>query len=812
MEISRLGSIDIKEKIKILAEIESKKRMLYAREYLPRKGEQIHQKRGKWCNLHRTDSHNNSECFTQRKDKHKIETKDRTEKIKSLNQKERFAILKEDNKAPARLIFKGKIEEQDVDFLIDSGATKNYMSYELAKTLNLNNNLEVYKKDISLANGDRILSKGIAKANINFLQIPNTIFKSEFVVIDSSLTEIALGTKFLGENGVMIDFDYGLVRIDGRTVEMPMHGADRNGSPETLLIDSYKSINIRDELKKTVREFTLKNPLIGNIKGHKLKIDVTEEAPVKGKIYSIPYGLYDKTKEEIKKLESQGIIRRSTSRYSSPCFVLEKKNHEIRLITDFRELNLKIKEDIFPFPAIEDQLRGLKDAVIFSQIDLQKGFYQLDIDENDREKTAFTLPMGHYEYCKVPLGLINSPKFFQRVMQEILDGIKNIRIFMDDILIFGKNEQEHFQTVKTVLTKLHNEGARINYEKSKFGVHEVKFLGMIIDKNGIKPETSKLELYINEDPPRTLKKLQRFVGILNWYRRFLPNLSSKISKITDKLCGKGKIIEWDTEDEKIRQEILQEINKGICIYHADLNVPFTLQTDASDIGIGAILLQNHKIVGVYSKKLSGPEKNYTTPEKEIFAIIKALEHFKNLIWCSKIFIETDSKNISYLNCAENSRARRWQLLLNMYNISIKHIPGEENIGADLLSRNYGLTEVEEIAWFKAILSGIKNMLIDEKEIENNKLSKDTHTELYLTEDKRVYIPERSTSEFLIKLHNELLHVGISRLYQSIKKYFYIHNLKNEITKVCENCLDCKQNKIKKVQYGELKGCMIQMNL
>ncbi len=168
-------------------------------------------------------------------------------------------------------------------------------------------------------------------------------------------------------------------------------------------------------------------------------------------------------------------------------------------------------------------------------MDLDKGFYQLSIKEEDRFKTAFTLPMGHYEYCKTPLGLVNSLKYFQYVINDILGDLENVKIFVDDILIYNSTDKEHYKTVKTVLTRLKEKGAKLNYTKSIFGVEEITFLGMKINSQGIEAETSNVKKHIEITPPRTVKQLQKLIGIINWYRKFIPNLSTKIASLTDKL-------------------------------------------------------------------------------------------------------------------------------------------------------------------------------------------------------------------------------------------------------------------------------------
>ncbi len=359
------------------------------------------------------------------------------------------------------------------------------------------------------------------------------------------------------------------------------------------------------------------------------------------------------------------------------------------------------------------------------------------------------------------MGLVNSPKYFQHVLNDLLQNVKNVKIFMDDVLIFSKSFEEHINHVKQVLQILKEKGAKVNFEKSKFGVEEVTFLGQRISKEGVRADLSKLELYKGLKPPSTIKQLRRLVGIFNWFRKFVPNMSVKIARISEKLKGKEVKVTWTSEDENIRQEIFNEIEKNTMLAHPDLNKNFLLQTDASNEGIGAILFQEKVIVGIYSKKFTESEKGYTTPEKELFAIIKALKHFENIVWGSKIIIETDNKDIAFQKKHSEARIGRWQAILSIYDISIKYLEGENNVLADFLSREFLtiLTDEETIDRIEDFKNLMKNTTITKEEKEVFKLAQNEKSLLYVDSKDRVFVPPRLEERFLKFVHVTLIHGG-----------------------------------------------------
>lgn len=227
----------------------------------------------------------------------------------------------------------------------------------------------------------------------------------------------------------------------------------------------------------------------------------------------------------------------------------------------------------------------------------------------------------------MPFGLTNAPLTFQRAMNTILEGCPYIRGFLDDILIFSKSYKEHVTHIKTVLKKLQGAGAKINFDKSKFCKEEVEYLGMIINRKGVKVNVNRVDAHLGSKKIKTKMQLQESIRFINWFREFVSNLSTKVAKLTNKLSRENKKVYWSKKDNIIKDKVLNKIKKQILLAYADLNGEFTLTTNASNIGIEGILMKKNKVIALFSRKLSGAELNYSVVEKELYAVVKSLENF-----------------------------------------------------------------------------------------------------------------------------------------------------------------------------------------
>ena len=264
-----------------------------------------------------------------------------------------------------------------------------------------------------------------------------------------------------------------------------------------------------------------------------------DPTPIQRKGYTVPLKIIEDTRKEIDKLKKLGIIRNSKSNFCSPAFPILKKNGNIRLVVDYRQFNKQTLPTVYPLPLIHYYLQQLNGSKVFSQIDLNMGYYQIPIRESDVYKTGFTICNETYEFLRMPFGLANAPRTFQRTMQELLLSLNFTKVYLDDILIHSKREEEHLQHLKQVFEILRKAGASINFEKSHFNQQSVCSLGNIIAADGIKPDISKV-CNFNIIKPKNKKQLQRILGLVNWFRPYIINISEKISEINSKLENSKK--------------------------------------------------------------------------------------------------------------------------------------------------------------------------------------------------------------------------------------------------------------------------------
>ncbi|KAI5150824.1 hypothetical protein ENBRE01_1735 [Enteropsectra breve] len=522
-------------------------------------------------------------------------------------------------------------------------------------------------------------------------------------------------------------------------------------------------------IKQAARDYQLDNPTLGTIKCEPQRLHVNSTVPLTSKPYDVPFKIRDAMKNEIQRLLDEGIIIRSTSTYASPAFGILKRNGDLRLVVDYRRLNSITVKDTYPFPSVWTTLRTMVGATVFTQLDLRQGYHQIPLDSRDRHYTSFVLPIGQFEYTRLPFGLTNAPRAFQRILAGMLEDFTFALVFLDDIIIFSPDRQSHAKHVTDVLTRLKSQGVALNFDKSSFMQEEVTYLGCIISKEGIKPNTSRVPDIDHISRPRTRRELLKILGFINWFRPFIKSLSTKIETLKVKTSKKAEF-HWNDSDQAKLQKNFQEIKSQPTPFHPDFEKPFELHTDASDAGIRAVLTQQNNIVGLFSRKYITSQHNYTVTEKEFLAIVEGLEYFRQYLFNSPVTVFTDHVNNIFDTDNISKRVQRWKTLLCDYDYTIIYRKGLENGRADGLSR----------------------LLFIKKENINENFQKKILTH----------------SEGLVLLkgtHENLSHPGEKQLYLSTKDVYHIPGIKELCKSVTKCCAICQQNKNFRTNYGKLDG-------
>lgn len=427
-------------------------------------------------------------------------------------------------------------------------------------------------------------------------------------------------------------------------------------------------------------------------------INTTDEIPVYSKTYRYPYIHREEVQNQIQSMLRQGIIRPSTSAWSAPIWVVPKKSDasgkvKWRLVVDFRKLNDKTIDDKYPIPNIVDILDKLGRCQYFTTLDLASGFYQVEMEPKDIHKTGFNVERGHYEFLRMPMGLKNSPSTFQRVMDNVLQGVPNTIVYLDDILVFSTSLQEHIVNLKQIFQRLRETNFKIQMDKSEFLKRETPYLGHVITPEGVKPNPDKISAILKYPIPKTTKQIKGFLGLLGYYRRFIPDFA-KITKPLTTCLKKGSKIVVNSDYIKCFEHCKTLLINDPILVYPDFTKEFILTTDSSNFAIGAVLSQiqgptnlDHPIAYA-SRTLNDSEVNYSTTEKELLAIVWATKYFRPYLFGRKFKIITDHKPLQWLmNLKEpSSRLTRWRLKLSEYDFTIIYKKGTANTNADALSR------------------------------------------------------------------------------------------------------------------------------
>jgi len=395
-----------------------------------------------------------------------------------------------------------------------------------------------------------------------------------------------------------------------------------------------------------------------------------------------------------------GIIKRSKSNWSSPIVVVKKKDGTDRFCTDFRKLNQITKSMSYPLPVIDDILALLGKAKFMTTLDLKSGFWHVKVNDNAKEKTTFVCHKGLFEYNVMPFGLQNSPAVFSRLMEIVLDGLPFAISYIDDILIYSPTLEEHMSHIQEVFDRLKIHGLKLKLKKCQFLKKETNYLGFKITDEGIKPETEKVDTIRSLPPPVTVKEVRSFVGMLSYYRRFVPNFSTIAIPLVE-LTKKYAKFKWTDECQKAFEYLKDSLTVIPSLAYPDLTKPYTLYTDASDDTIGACLTQpcddgkdilygvkDEKPIYFLSHKLSDTQKRWSTIEKEAYAINYALQKLDHYLHNAEFTIKTDHKPLKYIldSPMQNKKIQLWALNIASYNCKIEWLAGSENTIADYLSR------------------------------------------------------------------------------------------------------------------------------
>lgn len=423
-------------------------------------------------------------------------------------------------------------------------------------------------------------------------------------------------------------------------------------------------------------------------------ISLKEDSPVRQKSYRIPQRLLSALKEELDIMLSLGVIEPSSSEWCSPVVLVPKKDGTLRFCIDFRQINALSRFDPYPMPRVDDLVERLGKAKFISTLDLSKGYWQVPLSPQAKELTAFRTPFGLYHFTVMPFGLQGAPATFQRLMDKLLQGTSDFAAaYLDDVVIFSDSWEDHVKHLRAILGRIKGAGLTINPKKCAIAREEVCYLGFVIGRGNIRPQQEKVEAIRSCSPPTTMKKVRSFLGLVGWYRRFIPNFSARAAILTDltRATAPNKV-EWAADCERAFTDLKEALCGDPVLVSPDFSQPFIVQTDASRVGLGAVLLQDvegeRRPIAYLSRKMFPRETRYSTVEQECLAIKWALDSLRYYLLGREFSLEMDHRALQWLERMKDANARitRWNLSIQPFKFRVHYRPGSLNKVADFLSR------------------------------------------------------------------------------------------------------------------------------
>lgn len=566
--------------------------------------------------------------------------------------------------------------------------------------------------------------------------------------------------------------------------------------------------DVRTELHQLIDSFSdifSESPQAGGA-----KVDIPEHAiellpgskPPFRKNYRLSPLEVEELRKQVTEFLAKGIITAANSPFGAPVLFVPKPNGTgLRFCLDYRALNELTVKTRYPLPRIDDLLDAARGATCFSAIDLASGYYQIPIAEADVPKTAFCTPWGQYEWRVLPMGLTNAPSSFMRVMNKVFEQFIGdfVLVYLDDILIMSRSPEEHLVHLRRVFQRLRDVSMQVKLSKCKFMQEQIKYLGHILSKDGIRVDPAKVQTLLDWEFPETALGMQQFLGLANYFRKFVADYSRLAAPLYH-LTKKGALFLRGEEVEHAFKAIKQQLMSPPVLAYPNPELPYELISDASLTGCGAVLVQEGRPIAYFSSRFSSAERNYTTGEQEMLGIIKALKEWRcYLEGCKELTLVTDHNPLTFFSKQPtlSRRQARWSEFLSRFDFQVKYRPGCSN-PADSLSRLHGTVLAVTLCECDSdLLRRLKEATEHDIAFKDERVcNKYTNEAGLWTFQGRIVVPESMRVAIMQEHHANPFsgHFGWARTLDLIARQFWWPSIRADVQQFVYTCASCQMNK------------------
>lgn len=661
---------------------------------------------------------------------------------------------------------------------------------------------------LTAANGTPISTYGTVKLNLDLGLRRDYIWN--FVV--ANVAKPIIGADFIAHYGLLVDCKNNRLLDSITTLFSP-------ASVIKCQISSIKTISGSSDYHKLLAKFSqLTKPSgVTRVVKHSTVhyIRTTPGPPVFSRPRRLAPDRLKVAKEQFEEMVRDGTARRSDSPWASALH-LAPKSDGWRPCGDYRALNARTIPDRYPVRHIEDYAHRLAGCNVFSKIDLVKAYNQIPVFTDDIAKTAITTPFGLFEFPFMSFGLRNAAQTFQRFLDGVLRDLDFCYSYIDDILVYSRDHSEHLQHLERVFERLQEHGLLINEGKCAFGKSEVTFLGFTISGEGTRPLDTKIKAIQEFSPPKTVNGLRRFLGMLNFYRRFIPHAAEEQAPLHEMLSGpkvKGsQPLSWTSDLLKVFDSCKASIIRCTLLSHPVMNAPLALVTDASNSALGAVLQQQvdneWQPLAFFSKKMNKSQRLYSAYDRELLAVYESIKHFRFMVEGRHFVIYTDHKPITYAFQQRDRHCspRQFNQLdyISQFTTDIRHISGKSNLTADTLSRVEAITQppdLETLAHAQEVDQEMQDLVtnrsssLDLQQVLVPGTSINLYCDVSMSRP-RPYVPRELRRQIFNAIHS-LSHPGVKTTTKQITDRYVWPNVRNDCRAWTKACNACQTSKVQR---------------